>query len=146
MKIIINRSFINIFARIIVYRNQQKMNSISIRGDGCELHVREGDQVEVRLKSLCLWSSTIASFVYHEGNDSYYVSPTMVCKIWELASFKILPYFSLLFLVLRASIVSETYEWFCTYMVVLTALSLMGLQICMQIPYMRKELFSLDVF
>ena len=144
MKIIVNRGIGKTLTRILVFKNSESIMDCPIKKDYCEFDAKEGDQIVIKLKSLDTFTLTIASFVYHEGKDTFYVGPTMVCKSWELANYRIFPYFCLLFLTFRVAIESDTYERFCASMIVLTALSLMCLQFCILIPFMQKRLFKLE--
>ena len=107
------------------------------------MDAKEGDRIEIKLKALGMISQTLASFTYQEGKDTIYIQPTLLCKRWEVASYRVLPYFSLFFVVLQAVIKSVAYGWFCAGILVLTALSLMGLEVCKSIPSMRSRLFTL---
>lgn len=140
MKIIVNRGFSNILTRIIVFKNSQIVMVCPHKKDYCEFDAKEGDEIVVKLKS----HDTIASFVYHEGNDTFYIGPTTMCRRWELANFKIFPFLSLFFIILSASIKSDAYEWFCVGTIVLLALSLLTFYSCMRNLSMQKRLFKVD--
>ena len=116
-----------------------------MREDWYEIEAKKGDLIVVKLKSFGNIASKVANFVCENENDTIYVNPTKVYKEWEFLNFKIFPYFSLLFIVLKAAVVSELYEWFCTSMIVLTALSLVCFQFCQLIPGMLVKLFKVDV-
>lgn len=145
MKFIVNRGFNNTFSRIVVFKNAQRIMVCPMRKDYCEFDAKEGDNIVIKLKYLDTYTMTIASFAYHEGKEIFYAHPTKMCKLWELANFKILPYLSLLFLVLQTTIKSDAYDWFCAGIIVLTALSLLCFQYSMLISYMRKRLFKVDI-
>lgn len=141
MKIIVNRGFENMLARVVVFKNARPIIVCPIQKDFCEMDAKEGDHIEIKLKALGMIS--LASFTYQEGKDTIYIHPTLLCKRWEVASYRVLPYFSLLFVVLQAVIKSVAYGWFCAGILVLTALSLIGLEVCKSIPSMRSRLFTL---
>jgi hypothetical protein len=141
MKIIVNRGFENMLARVVVFKNARPIIVCPIQKDFCEMDAKEGDRIEIKLKALGM--QTLASFTYQEGKDTVYIWPTLLCKRWEVASYRVLPYFSLLFVVLQAVIKSVAYGWFCAGILVLTALSLMCLEVCKSIPSMRSRLFTL---
>ena len=141
MKIIVNRGFENMLARVVVFKNARPIIVCPIQKDFCEMDAKEGDRIEIKLKALGM--QTLASFTYQEGKDTVYIWPTLLCKRWEVASYRVLPYFSLLFVVLQAVIKSVAYGWFCAGLLVLTALSLMCLEVCKSIPSMRSRLFTL---
>lgn len=142
MKIIVNRGFERFLTRVVVFKNAQEIVACPIKKDYCEFSAKEGDQIVIKLKSLGASALTVACFDYHEWKDTFYVGPTMLCKIWELFNFKILPYICLLLLAIGAAIESDTYSWFCAGMIVLTALSLIIFLACMLIHPMRKRLFQ----
>lgn len=141
MKIIVNRGFENMLARVVVFKNARPIIVCPIQKDFCEMDAKEGDHIEIKLKALGMIS--LASFTYQEDKDTIYIQPTLLCKRWEVASYRVLPYFSLFFVVLQAVIKSVAYGWFCAGILVLTALSLMGLEVCKSIPSMRSRLFTL---
>ena len=143
MKIIVNRGFENMLARVVVFKNARPIIICPIQKDFCEMDAKEGDRIEIKLKALGMISQTLASFTYQEDKDTIYIQPTLLCKRWEVASYRVLPYFSLLFVVLQAVIKSVAYGWFCAGILVLTALSLMCLEVCKSIPSMRSRLFTL---
>ncbi|WP_454891336.1 hypothetical protein [Alloprevotella tannerae] len=143
MKIIVNRGFENMLTSIVVFKNGQLAIACSVQKDFCEIDAKEGDRIEIKLKALGMISQTLVAFTYQEDKDTIYIQPTLLCKRWEVASYRVLPYFSLLFVVLQAVIKSVAYGWFCAGILVLTALSLMGLEVCKSIPSMRSRLFTL---
>ena len=143
MKIIVNRGFDNMLTSIVVFKNGQPAIACPIQKDFCEIDAKEGDRIEIKLKALGMISQRLAAFTYQEGKDTVYIRPTMLCRRWEIANYRVLPYFSLLFVVLQAVIKSVAYGWFCAGILVLTALSLMGLEVCKSIPSMRSRLFTL---
>ena len=143
MKIIVNRGFENMLTSIVVFKNGQPAIACSVQKDFCEIDAKEGDRIEVKLIALGMISQRLAAFTYQEGKDTVYIRPTMLCRRWEIANYRVLHYFSLLFDVLQAVIKSVAYGWFCAGILVLTALSLMGLEVCKSIPSMRSRLFTL---
>ncbi len=145
MKIIINRGFDKLLTKIIVFKNEREVNACHFQNDYCALDAIEGDRIVVKLKFPDTSTVTIASFIYHRGNDIYYVYPTTLCKIWELLTYAVLPYTGLLLLALRAAINSEAYSWFCAAIIALTALSLVCLKTCVLLPSMRKRLLRLEI-
>lgn len=135
MKIIINRGFNHLFTKVAVFRNEQEITACPMQEDCCEFEARRGDHIAVFFKSI--GALPVAAFVCQGNDETYYISPTMTCRVWELASFKIFPYLSILSLAFQLVIESETYKWFCAGMLVLTALSLLiG-------PLMWKRMFKL---
>lgn len=143
MKIIVNRGFDNMLTSIVVFKNGQPAIACPIQKDFCEMDAKEGDRIEIKLIAHGMISQRLAAFTYQEGKDTIYIQPTLLCKRWEVASYRVLPYFSLFFVVLQAVIKSVAYGWFCAGILVLTALSLMGLEVCKSIPSMRSRLFTL---
>lgn len=112
MKIIVNRGFNKIFSRIIILKNSQEIIVCSSIKDYYEIDAKKGDRIVVKLKAFSTFTSQIANFVCNDEYDTYYICPTIVLRGWELLNFKVLPYFSLLFLVLKISIMSELYIFF----------------------------------
>lgn len=145
MKIIINRGFDKAFSRILIIKNADKAIVSHFKKDYCEIKAEDGDRIVIKLGFLDTSKLTVGSFVYHKGIDIAYVSPTTMCKIWEFANFKLLPYLCLLLFVFKVVIESDTYEWFCTCMIVLTALSLICFMFCTIIPYVRNQMYKLEV-
>lgn len=82
MKIIVNRGLDNIFTRIRVFKNGHLMVVCPKERDYCELDAMDGDRIVVKLKYV-----TVASFVYREGQDVFYISPTRMSKIWSWLNF-----------------------------------------------------------
>lgn len=144
MKIIVNRGFDKSFTRIAVFRNAQEVAVCSNQKDYCVFEAKGGDRIVVKLKFLNASALTIASWVLDKGDETFYVSPTRMYRKWELANYKILPYFSLLFLAFRPVVESDGYGWFCAGMVVLTALSLMVFLSCVLNSGVRKKLFRCE--
>lgn len=140
MKIIVNRGLDNIFTRIRVFKNGHLMVVCPKERDYCELDAMDGDRIEVKLKYV-----TVASFVYREGQDVFYISPTRMSKIWSWLNFFIFPYLTLVLFVFKAMIVSDAYGLLCTGMLVLTVLSLMLFLSCAINPRRRDMMFRLDV-
>ena len=140
MKIIVNRGLDNIFTRIRVFKNGHLMVVCPKERDYCELDAMDGDRIVVKLKYV-----TVASFVYREGQDVFYISPTRMSKIWSWLNFFIFPYLTLVLFVFKAMIVSDAYGLLCTGMLVLTVLSLMLFLSCAINPRQRDMMFRLDV-
>ena len=92
MKIIVNRGFENMLARVVVFKNARPIIVCPIQKDFCEMDAKEGDRIEIKLKALGM--QTLASFTYQEGKDTVYIWPTLLCKRWEVASYRVLPYFN----------------------------------------------------
>ena len=143
MKIVVNRGFENMLASVVIFKNARPIIACPIQKDFCEMDAKEGDHIEVKLIALGMISQRLVSFNFQEGKDTVYIRPTMLCKRWEMANYRVLPYFSLFFFVLQAVIKSVAYGWFCAGILVLTALSLMCLEVCKSIPSMRSRLFTL---
>ena len=109
MRIIVNRGIDNIFTRIRVFKNGQLMAACPKERDYFELDAMDGDRIVVKLKYV-----TVASFVYREGQDVFYISPTRMSKIWSWLNFFIFPYLTLVLFVFKAMIVSDAYGLLCT--------------------------------
>ena len=140
MKIIVSRGVDNIFTRIRVFKNGQLIAVCPMRKDYCVFDAKEGDRVVIKLKYV-----TIASFVYHEGQDTFYISPTRMHRIWGWLNFMVFPYLTLVLFVFKAMVGSDAYDWLCTGMLVITVLSLMLLSSCVLNPRKRDMMFRLDV-
>lgn len=143
MKIVVNRGFENMLTSIVVFKNGQLAIACSVQKDFCEIDAKEGDRIEVKLIALGMISQRLVSFNFQEGKDTVYIRPTMLCKRWEMANYRVLPYLSLLFLVLQSVTTSAACKWLCTGVLVLTALSLLSFQGCKSNPSMRSSMFTL---
>ncbi len=107
------------------------------------MDAKEGDRIEIKLISLGMISQRLAAFTYQEGKDTVYIRPTILCKRWEMANYRVLPYLSLLLLVLQSVTTSAACKWLCAGVLVLTALSWLSFQGCKSNPSMRSRLFTL---
>ena len=143
MKIIVNRGFENILARVVVFKNARPIIVCPVQKDFCEIDAKEGDRIEVKLIALGMISQRLVSFNFQEGKDTVYIRPTMLCKRWEMANYRVLPYLSLLLLVLQSVTTSAACKWLCAGVLVLTALSLLSFQGCKSNPSMRSSMFTL---
>lgn len=144
MRLIINRGIQNQFSRLAVYRNGQEISACQKSKDFCDIDARDGDLIKVNLKFFGGAELTAASFVCHGEGDVFYVSLAGVFKRWEALNYKFLPFLCLFFLVLRAAINTAAYDWFCTGMIVMLALSLMCYGFVMLMPSYRKRMFKLE--
>ena len=143
MKIIVNRGFVNMLTCIAVFKNGQPAIACPAQKDFCEIDAKEGDRIEVKLIALGMIAQRLAAFTYQEGKDTVYIRPTMLYKRWEMANYRVLPYLSLLLLVLQSVTTSAACKWLCTGVLVLTALSLLSFLGCKSNPSMRSRLFTL---
>ncbi|WP_315570968.1 hypothetical protein [Alloprevotella tannerae] len=143
MKIIVNRGFDNMLTSIVVFKNGQPAIACPIQKDFCEMDAKEGDRIEVKLIALGMIAQRLAAFTYQEGKDTVYIRPTILCKRWEMANYRVLPYLSLLLLVLQSVTTSAACKWLCAGFLVLTALSWLSFQGCKSNPSMRSRLFTL---
>lgn len=143
MKIIVNRGFENMLTSIVVFKNGQPAIACSVQKDFCEIDAKEGDRIEVKLIALGMISQRLAAFTYQEDKDTVYIRPTMLYKRWEMANYRVLPYLSLLLLVLQSVTTSAACKWLCAGVLVLTALSLLSFQGCKSNPSMRSSMFTL---
>lgn len=143
MQIIINRGINNALSKVIVFKNSTEVASCAYKEDCIDLDVTQNDLIEIKLRLLDSSSLTISSFTYQAGFEGVYVGGSKVYRICELIAYSILPYLCMLFLVLRSSVTSEAYEWFCASFVVVTALTLVGLKVGMLFPALRKKMYRL---
>ena len=143
MKIIVNRGFENMLTSIVVFKNGQLAIACSVQKDFCEIDAKEGDRIEIKLIAHGMISQRLAAFTYQEGKDTVYIRPTRLCKRWEMANYRVLPYLSLLLLVLQSVTTSAACKWLCAGVLVLTALSWLSFQGCKSNPSMRSRLFTL---
>ena len=70
-----------------MYRNAQRVAVCLSDDDCCVIGAKYGDKIEVRLKYHLPPMVTVASFVYREGTDTYYISPTRMYKTWSWFTF-----------------------------------------------------------
>ena len=143
MKIIVNRGFENMLANVVIFKNARPIIVCPVQKDFCEIDAKEGDRIEVKLIALGMISQRLVSFNFQEGKDTVYIRPTMLCKRWEMANYRVLPYLSLLLLVLQSVTTSAACKWLCAGVLVLTALSLLSFQGCKSNPSMRSSMFTL---
>ena len=143
MKIIVNRGFENMLTSVVIFKNARPIIICPIQKDFCEMDAKEGDRIEVKLIALGMISQRLVSFNFQEGKDTVYIRPTMLCKRWEMANYRVLPYLSLLLLVLQSVTTSAACKWLCAGVLVLTALSLLSFQGCKSNPSMRSSMFTL---
>ena len=73
MKIIINLGIGNIFKRFAVFKNGQLMAVCPARTNYGVFDAMEGDRIEIKQGYV-----TVASFVCHEGHDTFYVGLTKI--------------------------------------------------------------------
>lgn len=145
MKIIINSGFERKNAKVLITRNGQEIKTLPNNAYCCNIDADESDTIVVRLKCADGIVLFLASFVFKNGNDVYYVHPSVTYSVWMNVSYKYLPCFCLLVYVLQALMQSEVYQWFCTGMIVFTVLTLLSLQIGQLLPQVQRRLFKLDV-
>ena len=131
-------------ARLVVFKNGQKTIGCSINEDYCEFDAKENDHIDIKLKFLDTTTLTVASFVCQGESETVYISPTNICRNWELAIFRILPGLCCLALLLKIVTRADTYEWLFTGIIVLNVLALICFQFFAFIPFMRKRLFKFD--
>ncbi len=140
MKIIVNRGVYNVFTRVRVLKNGQLIAVCPIGKDYCVLDAKGGDRIEIKLKYI-----TVASVVYHDGQDTLCVGHTKLHKIWEWLDFFVFPYSTLALFVFKDRAGSDAYDWLCTGMLVLTVLSLLVHQSCVLNPRLKDRMFKTDV-
>lgn len=146
MKIIVDRCVEQLFTSIMVFKNDNEPVVCFPHNDYCRLDAKAGDRIVVKLKTFGSYTTvTLASFICCSADDVYYVCPTMMCRIWRLLNYAILPYLGLMFLGLGGAIKSDVYSWFCAAFAVLTVLSLVGLKECERFHSMRKRLWRTEV-
>lgn len=142
MKVIINRGTDKLLSRILVYKNDNKYETHTT--DILTLDAKEGDNILIKSKSLDFLSATIATFVCESKDDILYIYPTILSKIWNAVNYIILPYSCLFLESLRLVITSETFKWFCVFMIALTALSVVCQKLSMHILFLRKRMYVLS--
>ena len=97
MKIIVNRGFENMLARVVVFKNARPIIICPIQKDFCEMDAKEGDRIEIKLKALGMISQTLVAFTYQEDKDTIYIQPTLLCKRWQAIAFYLILVCCLLF-------------------------------------------------
>lgn len=143
MKIIINRSWIGLPAKVLVLKNEHPAAICQKGEDVCSLTAQEGEQITIQLRFFGSSPLLLGTFLCHNNNEVFYITPTSFLKRWERISYQLLPLFSLFLLALRAAIVSEAYAWFVCGIIVLTALSILCLALSPSLPFTRKKLFQI---
>lgn len=145
MKLIVNRGFENLLTRVVVYKNGQAISGTPFESDCCTFNAQEGDTVVVRLRALSrlgVW--TVASFVCQQGTDTYLLSPTRLCRVWELVNYRVLPWLFIILLIPNIVVPgSELYNTFAIGVLVLLVLSLLAFYACATMPSMRQRFYKL---
>lgn len=142
MRIIVNRGFDKTFTRIVVFGNRQEIASCPIKQDYCEFESMVGKRFLVKLRYPSSFTFTIASICCNDHNDTFYITPVKMFKVWTIINYMILPGIFLLFYILQKTNVSDLYDSCFTGLVVLWALSLIFMGFCHYIPWMRKKMFK----
>lgn len=143
MKIIVNRGLNNIFTRIIVTNNTKEITSCPTSKDYCEFDAKIGESFFVKLRNPNTSTFTIASIDCKGLNDTFYICPTRLFKNWILVNYMILPGICLLFYILQKATVSDFYDLFLAGSMALWALSLICIEFCQYVPFMRKKQFNI---
>lgn len=141
MKLIINKGLNNVLSKISIIKNSKEEIVYPPGKDYCELNLEDNDKIVVSLKLMDSFKIKLVSFSYPQEKNILYIEPTILCKVWELLNFKLLPYLCIMLLTLKAAISSHTFSWLCAGMVALTALSLITMQVGKYITSIRKKLF-----
>lgn len=141
MKIIVNRGFDKIFARIIICKDKQETISCPTQQDYCDLETKKGERVLVKLKYPGTFTYTIASIDADGDNHAYYVCPTALFKNWTVLNYMILPGICLLLFILKMTVSGSCDNFFAVSMAV-WALSLICMGFCQHFPFMRKKIFQ----
>lgn len=143
MKIFINKGFDSNVAKLFILKNgKERIICPEKSNDYIELEPNLGDEISVFLKSFDTTKQKVCTFVYDREYHTCYISPTTYWKMWEVANYKILPYFSMFFLILKPAIQSTCFDGFCAGMVVITALSLFLYKVCKLIPFVQKLMYK----
>lgn len=140
IKIFINKGLNNALSKISIIKNYKEEVVYSLGKDYCELNIEDFDNIVVSLKLMDSFKIQLVSFSYPQEKNILFIEPTTLCKIWELINFQFLPYLCILLFALKAAITSSSFGWLCAGMVVLTALSLVTMQVSKYIPSIRKRL------
>lgn len=142
MRIIVNRGFDKTFTRIVVFSNNQKIVDCPIKQDYCEFESKKGERFLVKLRYSSRFAFTIASICCHDHNDTLYITPVKMFKVWMLINYMMFPCGFLLFYILQKTNVSDLYDSCFTGLVVLWALSLIFMGFSHYIPWIRKKMFK----
>lgn len=147
MKVFVDKGFDSNMDKLCILKNGIDVNVSSKRTDDyIELETNIGDRISIELKSFDTTRRHVSSIVCDQDYQICYIGPTMKCKIWEIANYKILPYVSMFSLVLEPAVQSTCYGWFCASMVVATALSLFSYKLCNLIPSVQKNMYKVVSF
>lgn len=142
MKLIVNKGIKHTLSQITILVNGKKqISNAAIRGY-CEFHTEGKDCVNVYLRFMDGLNIQLSSFSVLEDNDVVYIQPSMIYTLWTSLNFMILPFLCILLLVLKPTIKFVGYEWVCAGIVVLTAISLITMQVMELIPSICKRLFK----
>src|SRR5574344_1378769 len=101
MKIIVNRGFDKIFARIIISNDKQEIIRLSAKQDYCDLYTTKEERIFVKLRFHSTCTYTIAS-INSDGQDNvFYICPTNLFRILRILPCLTLSGIWLLFYVLK---------------------------------------------
>lgn len=143
MKLIVNRGFENLLSKVIVYKNGIAVGAIPVKSDHITFNAQAGDTIVVRVRSAFFCSWNLTSFVCQPEKDTYLLSPSMLCKVWEAMNYWVLPY---LYLLLKILPLPGGYQWIATGVIVLLAVSLVSSQVYKAIPTTRQKSLKLDAW
>lgn len=145
MKIIVNRGFDKIITKIVISKNKKEIMICPIKQDYCTFDAKEGDQIVIKLRFLGGLTLPIASFNCHKTDNTFYISPTSLFKRWILVNYMIFPgIYLLLYVIQKAMIGLNLYNWFYTSIVAMWALSLICMGFCQYVKFMRQRMFKLE--
>lgn len=143
MKIIVNRGFDKIFARIIISNDKQEIISLAAKQDYCDLYTTKEERIFVKLRFLSTFTYTIA-LINSDGQDNvFYICPTNLFRIWIILNYMSLPGICLLFYVLKITTAADLYDIFFAGLMALWAVSLVCMGFCQYFALIRKKMFQL---
>lgn len=141
MKIIVNRGFDKLFARIVIGKDAQKTISCPTQQDYYDLDTKKGEQIVVKLRYPSTFTYTIASIDTDDDNQVYYICPTGLFKKWTALNYMLLPGICLLLFILKIAVPGLCDHIFAGSMA-LWALSLICMGFCQHFPLTRKNIFK----
>lgn len=115
MKIIVNRGFDKLFARIVIGKDAQKTISCPTQQDYYDLDTKKGEQIVVKLRYPSTFTYTIASIDADDDNQVYYICPTGLFKKWTALNYMLLPGICLLLFILENSCTRFVRPHFCRF-------------------------------
>lgn len=140
--VIVNRDINTFMSKIIIEKNGHSIQICPFAQDYCIMDVEKGDSIKVAIKFFNNSKWTLASFIYENDTECFFITTTNIYRIWSIVTYT-LSFLCIFLLTLKQVITISTYEWLCTGFVLITALSIILLKSSLCIYPLRKKIFTL---